>query len=157
MMVRSMIIMMVLIIIVMMVRIIMTMIVMTMTMTISAKHCTPYFLVMDMMIMITMMMPMNITMTTWYSPGWSKWQFLWCWWCAFGDGCYSGGHWSMFGYFFLYNIFNMDNIQLLEYPIHPAAPRPSQKASHGNISGTKRSIIDPLVSKRPEKIWMRKF
>ena len=41
---------------------------------------------------------------------------------------------------------------LLEYPI-PAAllVRPSQKASHGNISGTKRGIIDPLVSKPLEQ------
>ena len=50
-------------------------------------------------------------------------------------------------------------IQLLESPIPtaPAAPaRPSQKASSGNISGTKRGIIDPLVSKRPEKILEKK-
>ena len=45
-------------------------------------------------------------------------------------------------------------INLLEYPI-PA--RPSQKASHGDISGTECGIIDPLVSKRPEKFWIRKF
>ena len=47
-------------------------------------------------------------------------------------------------------------IQLLESPIPaPAAPAPaaapSQKASSGDISGTKRGTIDPLVSKRPEK------
>ena len=38
----------------------MTMTAMTMTITISAKHCLPYFLVMKMMIMITMTMPINI-------------------------------------------------------------------------------------------------
>ena len=40
-----------------------------------------------------------------------------------------------------------------QYPI-PAAtatPRPSQKPSHGDISRTKRGIIAPLVSKRPEE------
>ena len=38
-------------------------------------------------------------------------------------------------------------IQLLESPIPPTT---SQKASSDDISGTKRDIIDPLVSKRPE-------
>ena len=33
----------------------------------------------------------------------------------------------------------------------------SQKPSHGDISGTKRGIIDPLVSKRPEKILNKKI
>ena len=33
----------------------------------------------------------------------------------------------------------------------------SQKRSHGDISGTKRGIIDPLVSKRPEKILNKKL
>ena len=52
-------------------------------------------------------------------------------------------------------------IQLLEYP-NPTAPapapaRPSQKPSHGDISGTKRGIIDPLVSKQPEKILNKKI
>ena len=50
-------------------------------------------------------------------------------------------------------------IYFLEYPIPAAAPphaRPSQKASHGDISGTKLGIIDPLVSKRPEKILNKK-
>ena len=51
--------------------------------------------------------------------------------------------------------------QLLESPIPPsaaAAPaRPSQKASSGDIPGTKRGIIDPLVSKRPEKILNTKI
>ena len=46
--------------------------------------------------------------------------------------------------FFLGNY--LTNIQLQEYPV-PAAARASQKPSHGNISGTKRDIIDPLVSK----------
>ena len=32
----------------------------------------------------------------------------------------------------------------------------SQKASHGNISGTKGGIIDPLVSKRPENFLNKK-
>ena len=32
----------------------------------------------------------------------------------------------------------------------------SQKPSHGDISGTKRGIIDPLVSKRPKKFWIKK-
>ena len=40
-------------------------------------------------------------------------------------------------------------IQLIEYPIPAAAA--SQKASHADISGTKRGIIDPLVSKLQEK------
>ena len=40
-------------------------------------------------------------------------------------------------------------IQPLEYPI-PAAPRPSQKQSLGNI-------LDPLVSKRPAKILDKNF
>ena len=51
-------------------------------------------------------------------------------------------------------------IKLLESPIPaaaaPAAP-PSQKASSGDISGTKRGTIDPLVSKRPEKILSKKI
>ena len=53
-------------------------------------------------------------------------------------------------------------IQLLESPIPappapaPAAP-PSQKASGDDISGTKRGTIDPLVSKRPEKILNKKI
>ena len=47
-------------------------------------------------------------------------------------------------------------IELLESPIPttpatPATTTASQKASSGDISGTKRRIIDPLVSKRPEK------
>ena len=47
-------------------------------------------------------------------------------------------------------------INLLEYP-SPAPPTtPSQKSSHGNISGTKRDIIDPLVSKQPEKNLKKK-
>ena len=33
----------------------------------------------------------------------------------------------------------------------------SQKPSHGNILVTKRGIIDPLVSKRPEKILNKKI
>ena len=45
--------------------------------------------------------------------------------------------------------------QLLESPIPATTPATttttSQKASSGDISGTKRNIIDPLVSKRPEK------
>ena len=54
-------------------------------------------------------------------------------------------------------------IQLLESPI-PAPPAaaaaaapPSQKASGDDISGTKRGTIDPLVSKRPEKILNKKI
>ena len=46
----------------------------------------------------------------------------------------------------------------------PAAARPSQKASNGDISGTKRGIIAPRVSKQPERIlnkkkeeWSKKF
>ena len=46
----------------------------------------------------------------------------------------------------------LPGIQLLESPIPTTPPRPSQKASSGDISGTKRGIIDPLLSKRPEKI-----
>ena len=41
------------------------------------------------------------------------------------------------------------NILVLEYPIPAAtAPAPRKKTSNGNISVTKRGIIDPLVSKR---------
>ena len=55
-------------------------------------------------------------------------------------------------------------IKLLESPI-PAPPPPAaaapaappQKASSSNISGTKRGTIDPLVSKRPEKILNKKI
>ena len=47
-------------------------------------------------------------------------------------------------------------IQLLESPIPAAAPAASQKASSDDISGTKRSTIDPLVSKQPEKILNKK-
>ena len=52
-------------------------------------------------------------------------------------------------------------IQLLESPI-PAAPAaapapPSQKASSDDISGTKRGTVDPLVSKRLEKIPKKKI
>ena len=43
-------------------------------------------------------------------------------------------------------------IQLLESPIPTTATAVSQKASSDNISGTKRGTIDPLVSRRPEKI-----
>ena len=50
-------------------------------------------------------------------------------------------------------------IQLLESPIPTTTTtttttpaRPSQKASSGDILGTKRGIRDPLVSKRPETI-----
>ena len=48
-------------------------------------------------------------------------------------------------------------IQLLESPI-PTAPAAavSQKASSDDILGTKRGTIDPLVSKRPEKILNKK-
>ena len=45
------------------------------------------------------------------------------------------------------------DIQLLESPI----PAPTNTTSSGDISGTKRGIIDPLVSKRPEKILNKKF
>ena len=54
-------------------------------------------------------------------------------------------------------------IQLLESPIGTTTtattttPAMSQKASSGDVSGTKRGIIDPLVSKRPEKFWIRKL
>ena len=50
-------------------------------------------------------------------------------------------------------------IQLLESPIPttPATTTTSQKASSGDISGTKRGIIDPLVSKRPIKILNQKI
>ena len=47
-------------------------------------------------------------------------------------------------------------IILVEYPIlarpSAAAARPSQKPSSADISETESGIIDPLVSKRPEKI-----
>ena len=48
------------------------------------------------------------------------------------------------------NTNTVDQIQLLESPIPTPATATatlSQKASSGNISGTKRGIIDPLVSK----------
>ena len=51
-------------------------------------------------------------------------------------------------------IWLLTDINLLEYPIPaPTAVNTtlSQKPSHGDISGTKCGIIDPLVSKRPEK------
>ena len=52
-----------------------------------------------------------------------------------------------------------DCIQLLESPIPapPAPAAPSQKVSSDDISGTKRGTIDPLVSKRPEKILNKKI
>ena len=54
---------------------------------------------------------------------------------------------------------NFPLIQLLESPIPTTTPATttSQKASSGDISGTKRGIIDPLVSKRPEKILNKKI
>ena len=48
-------------------------------------------------------------------------------------------------------------INLLEYPSPAHTTTPSQKALHGDISVTKRGIIDPLVSKQPEKILNKKF
>ena len=48
------------------------------------------------------------------------------------------------------------DIKLLESPI-PAATASSQKAHFDDISGTKRGTIDPLVSKRPEKILNKKI
>ena len=53
-------------------------------------------------------------------------------------------------------------IQLLESPIPTSttATTPtttSQKASSGDISGTKRGSTDPLVSKRPQKILYKKI
>ena len=53
-----------------------------------------------------------------------------------------------------------DAIQLLEYSkTSPSPPSPSSPSRSGyppSISGTKCGIIDPLVSKRPEKILNRK-
>ena len=47
---------------------------------------------------------------------------------------------------------------ILEYSIPaPTAATPSQKPSHGDILVTKRGIIDPLISKRPEKILNKKI
>ena len=49
------------------------------------------------------------------------------------------------------------DIQLLESPIPTTtAPVVSQKAPSDDISGAKRGTIDPLVSKRPEKILNKK-
>ena len=49
-------------------------------------------------------------------------------------------------------------IQLLESAIPTTTSTPaSQKASSGDISGTKRGIIDPLVSNQPEKILNKKI
>ena len=42
----------------------------------------------------------------------------------------------------------LPNYSMAEKP----SVRPSQKASHGDILGTKRGTIDPLASKRPKKI-----
>ena len=53
----------------------------------------------------------------------------------------------------------LNAIKLLESPIPAtatAATAPSQKAHFDDISGTKRGTIDPLVSKRPEKILNKK-
>ena len=54
---------------------------------------------------------------------------------------------------------NLIHIKLLESPIPTAATAtaPSQKAHFEDISGTKRGTIDPLVSKRPEKILNKKI
>ena len=58
----------------------------------------------------------------------------------------------------LFLCWHMIIIQLLESPIPTTAAAPvSQKASSDNISGTKRGTIDPLVSKRPEKILNKKI
>ena len=61
--------------------------------------------------------------------------------------------WSLFRYSLTHR---HSIIKLLESPI-PAAAAPSQKASSDDISGTKRGTIDPLVSKRPEKILNKKI
>ena len=53
------------------------------------------------------------------------------------------------------------HIKLLESPIPTAAAAAptasSQEAHFDDISGTKRGTIDPLVSKRPEKILNKKI
>ena len=58
-------------------------------------------------------------------------------------------------------LFLVHHIQLLESPIPAPAPAPaaapSQKASSDDILGTKRGTIDPLVSKRSEKILNKKI
>ena len=46
-------------------------------------------------------------------------------------------------------------IQLPEDPTIPLLVRPSQKTSEGDISRTESGIIDPLVSKQPEKHCQR--
>ena len=46
---------------------------------------------------------------------------------------------------------NAEIIELIEYSI-PARAAASQKPSSADISETKSGIIDPLVSKRPEKL-----
>ena len=54
-----------------------------------------------------------------------------------------------------YDVLVLGYINLLECPCPPppaAPPALSQKPSHGDISETKRGIIKPLMSKRPEKI-----
>ena len=52
-------------------------------------------------------------------------------------------------------IWSLSHIQLLEYPIppraRPARPSTSQKPPSADISETESGIIDPLVSKQPEK------
>ena len=42
-------------------------------------------------------------------------------------------------------------------PNSSSSIRPSQKAPHGDISGAKHGIIDPLVSKRLEKNLKKKI
>ena len=61
--------------------------------------------------------------------------------------------------FLLTCILGRGDIKLLESPIPTAAAAApsSQKAHFDDISGTKRGTIDPLVSKRPEKILNNKI
>ena len=71
------------------------------------------------------------------------------------ENCHMGKftHLIFFAFFLFGNLCKNIVIQLLEFQIPTPAPaRPSQKASSGDILGTKRGIRDPLVSKRPETI-----
>ena len=81
---------------------------------------------------------------TWW--WWHWWQWWWWWW------------WKV--------NWNFRSVLPSTWMIHPTTRIPnssfcccctSQKPSHGDISGTESGIIDPLVSKRPEKSLLIKI
>ena len=77
--------------------------------------------------------------------------------CAYCPGLHCGSERGIAGHYWL------GQVEIKKWPeplmvYHPTNRIPnsctaaaSQKASHGDISGTKRGIIDPLVSKLQEK------